>query len=275
MKCLNCNKVFNTSQDLKRHLSRKIKCNNKIECTECKKEFKTKQNLNRHNNNKKSCKLIELEHRIEMLELKLENTNLRNAQTINNIVNNNNNTNINIFFGDEDLKHITKKLLETEIMKIVNDEIEINEERINKYKELGVGKIIRCDLLNLYSKLTNLIYFNKPPQTMKKEDNKYYIKMKDWEEIELEKLNTKVLQRQQKALTELQSSTLIIGDDIRFAKLIENYFYTEIGNEIKTCCIEELDLSNTKKKVLSKLLNYELENNNLMEVVIKERQRLL
>lgn len=258
MECLKCNKVFSTIQNLNKHLNKKIKCDNKIECKKCKKEFKTNQKLQQHNNNKKSCKIIELEQRIEILELKLEIANLRNTQTINNNTVNNNITN-NYYFGDEDLKHITKKILETEIMKIVNEEINITEERLLKYKELGVGKIIRCDLLNLYSTLIKLIYFTKSPCTMKKEDNKYYIKMEDWEEIELEKLNTRVLQRQQKALTELQSSTLITGEDRRFAKLIENYFYTEIGNEIKTCCIDELDLSDTKKKVLSKLLNYELE----------------
>ena len=257
MECLKCNKIFSTIQNLTKHLNRKIKCDNKIECKDCKKEFKTNQNLNKHINNKKSCKYLELEQRIEILELKLENANLRNAQTINNIVNNN--TNINIFFGDEDLKHITKKILEKEIMKIVNDELNITEDRLLKYKELGVGKIIRSDLLHLYSTLTKLIYFNTKNKTIKKEEDKYYIKMEDWEEIELEKLNSKVLQKQQKALTELKTSTLINGDDRRFAKLIENYFYTEYGNEIKTCCIDELDLSETKKKVLSKLLNYELE----------------
>jgi hypothetical protein len=257
MACLKCSKVFNTNQDLKRHLARKIKCDNKIECNKCKKEFKTNQNLDRHLNNKKDCKYLELEQRIEILELKLENANLRNLQTINNTVNNN--ITNNYYFGDEDLKHITKKILETELMKIVNEEINITKERLLKYKELGVDKLIRSDLLHLYSILTKLIYFNKPIHTMKKEDNKYYIKMEDWEEIELEKLNIKVLQRQQKALTELKTSTLINSDDRRFAKLIENYFYTEIGNEIKTCCIDELDLSDTKKKVLSKLLNYELE----------------
>lgn len=256
MECLNCNKVFTTIQNLNKHLTRKIKCDNKIECKDCKKVFKTKQKLHQHNNNKKDCKYLELEQRIEILELKLENANLRNVQTINNIVNN---TNINIFFGDEDLKHITKKILEKEIMKIVNDELNITEDRLLKYKELGVGKIIRSDLLHLYSTLTKLIYFNTKNKTMKKEEDKYYIKMEDWEEIELEKLNSKVLQKQQKALTELKTSTLINSDDRRFAKLIENYFYNEYGNEIKTCRIDELDLSDTKKKVLSKLLNYELE----------------
>ena len=62
-----------------------------------------------------------------------------------------------------------------------------------------------------------------------------------------------------KALTELKSKILITSEDRRFAKIIENYFYTEYGNVIKPCSIDELDLSDTKKKILSKLLNYELE----------------
>ena len=259
MECLKCGKFFSTSQNLKKHLNRKIKCDNKIECELCKKEFKTKQHLNRHLNNKKDCKFLELEQRIELLELKLEISNLKNISNINNGTINNI-TNINIKFGDEDLSQITKKVLEDEIMKIINNEININEERLLKYKELGVGKSIRSDLLNLYSTLTKLIYFNKLPHTMKKEDDKYYIKIDNWEEIELEKLNMKVLQKQQKTLTQLKSSTLLTDEDRRFAKLIENYFYTEIGNEIKTCSIDELDLSDTKKIILSKLLNYELEN---------------
>lgn len=171
MQCINCNKEFKTKQELTRHLNRKIKCDNKIECNDCKREFKTKQLLRQHLNNKKSCKMLELEQRVEILELKNEILELKIKSTtnINNgTINNNNITNININFGEEDIKHITKRILEKEILKIINNETEIDEERENKYKELGIGRAIRGELLKIYSNLTKLIYFNKKPYTMKK-----------------------------------------------------------------------------------------------------------
>jgi hypothetical protein len=263
MECLNCNKKFSTIQNLNKHINRKIKCDNKIECNECKREFKTRQNLNKHKVNKKGCKTIELENRIKMLELKNEilELKIKNATIVNNTINNNNITNININFGDEDITHITKKILEREILKIINNEIEIDEERENKYKELGAGKAIRSDLLNIYSKLTKLIYFNKKPYTMKKEEDKYYIKEEDWKEIELEKLNKKVIEKQQNTLAQINDSTHLKSEDRRFKKVIEDYFVTSEGDEIKVGNIEILNLFSNKRKVeiLNKLLNYELE----------------
>lgn len=53
---------------------------------------------------------------------------IKNATIVNNKINNNNNTkNINI--GNEEIKHITKKILEREILKIINNEIEIVSSR--------------------------------------------------------------------------------------------------------------------------------------------------
>lgn len=270
MECINCNKKFKTKQELIRHIHRKIKCDNKIECENCNKEFRTKQNLNKHKTNKKGCetKNLETENIIlkkdnEILELKNEilELKIKNATIVNNTNINNNITNININFGEEDIKHITKKILEREILKIINKEIEIDEEREERYKEFGAGKAIRSDLLNIYSKLTKLIYFNKKPYTMKKEEDKYYIKEEDWKEIELEKLNKKVIEKQQNTLAQIKDSTHLKSEDNRFRRAIVDYFSTDEGIEIKVGNIEALTLFNNKGKldILNKLLNYELE----------------
>jgi hypothetical protein len=270
MQCLKCSKEFKTKQELTRHLNRKIKCDNKIECKNCKKEFKTKQKLEYHKNNKKGCKTKELETENmllkkdnEILELKnkILEMQIKNGTIVNNTINNNNITNININFGDEDVSHITKRILEREILKIINNEIEIDDNRLNKYKELGAGKVIRTDLLNIYSKLTRLIYFNNKPYTMKKEEDKYYIKDEEWQEIELEKLNKKVIEKQQNTLVKINDSTYLKDDDKRFKKVIEDYFVTDDDDEIKNKNIEKLNLFSNKRKIdtLNKLLNYELE----------------
>ena len=131
MQCIKCNKIFNSNRDLQRHLDRKIKCDRVLECDNCKKKFKTIQNLNKHLNNKKKCEKLdpEIENVIlklekEVLELKIENIELKqinniNNGTINSTINNNINNgtinNINIF-GNESLDHITRQILEKEIL---------------------------------------------------------------------------------------------------------------------------------------------------------------
>jgi hypothetical protein len=260
MQCVKCNKEFKTKQKLNNHINRKIKCDNKIECNDCKREFKTKQLLRQHLNNKKSCKIVELEQRVEILELKLKIanlTNINNGTINNNTTNNITNININIF-GNEDLTHITKKILKEEILKIAEREY---KECINKLMEID-GQRYNKDYIkdmDLHLLLTKLIYFTKNKnETIKKENDKYYINNEEgWKDVELEDLN-----KHQEVL--VQCKDLILENKI-FRRVVEKYFIDDEQNIIIEANGVKDKLINKKprQQILRKVLNYELENKKL------------
>lgn len=66
---------------------------------------------------------------------------------------------------------------------------------------------------------------------MKKEEDKYYIKEEDWKEIE----------KQQNALVQISDSEHLKSDNTRFKRVIEDYFVTNEGDEIKVGNIETLN----------------------------------
>jgi hypothetical protein len=264
--CIKCNKEFKTNQDLNRHLSKKISCDRILKCFKCDKILKTKFNLNRHMS---ICKVSledcfnELRNELDALKLKLLTNNNTQNTIINNTQNNTtNNTQNNIIinsFGNEDISHITKELLESKILKIINT----SNSEIEKYNYEGI--ILNCryndiKLLDVHILLTKLIYFSKKENnTMKKESDKYYIKDDKWKEINFNELHLKVLNKHQNVLIELESSTLI--NDYRFIKILENYFGSDsnCNLQIQPTKIEFI-LPKRKYKLLSELLDYELYN---------------
>lgn len=270
--CVKCNKEFKTKQDLDRHLNRKIKCDNVIECNNCKKEFKTKQLLKQHNNNKKSCKNISLESKIEVLELKnevlelkLEIANLKNTtnNTFNNTTNINSNNTVNNtinIFGNEDLKHITKQILKEEILKIAEAEYDQYKGQLFEIKGQRYNVNYIKDM-ELHLLLNKLIYFTKKNNTtMKKENDKFYInKEEGWEDIELEDLHINTLSKHQEVLA--QYKELILENKI-YKRMIDKYFTDDNSDVLieKTGIKDKLINKKPRKQILSKLLEFELEN---------------
>lgn len=194
------------------------------------------------------------------------------TNNLNNINSNNNNNNINSNnnnktiiinnFGNENIEHITKKLLEKEIIKIANKNWDNCFRKQLEYKDINYN-MLNIKLIDIHLLLTKLIYFSKKENhTLKKEFDKYYIKYNDWTEIELELLNLKVLSKQQEVLVKLKNSKLI--NNHSFIKIIENYFGGDYDNKLKieTGKIEFI-LSSKKYEMLTKLLNHELQNHDL------------
>jgi|LauGreDrversion4_2_1035121.scaffolds.fasta_scaffold25373_2 hypothetical protein len=287
MQCNYCKKIFNSNRDLQRHLNRKIKCDRVLECDNCKKKFKTIQNLNKHLNNKKKCKkldpeienvILKLEKEVlvlekEVLELKQINninngniTNNINNGTINNNTNNgtiNNNT-INIF-GNESLDHITKQILEKEILKIAERKYDECYRKIMQFRGVKYPTTY-IRMIDVHLLLTKLIYFTKKKnRTMKKENNKYYITNEDgWNEVDLDHIHIRTLTKHQEVLVQFES--LILENKI-FRKTIENYFGHDDDFKLK---IEvgriEFILSTDRFNLLNKTLDYELENIENLEI---------
>lgn len=280
MECLNCGKVFKCKQNLQYHLNKKIKCNIKIECDRCKKEFKTKQKLDNHLNNKKPCKNISLEaeNKIlklekELLETKLEFKNYKETINVNNInngtinngsINNGTINNINIF-GCESLEHITKKILEKEILKIVQKDYEC----FNKVLEFQGVRYIGTSfikMVDIHLLMTKLIYFTKKKnKTMKKTNNKYFINKEDgWEEINLEQMNIKILTKHQEVLVQCQS---VFIENEAFRKVLEFYFDNDENKLIVEVGQIEIFISDKRLKLLNQTLDYELENMDKLDAV--------
>lgn len=275
--CIKCNKEFKTKQNLKNHLNKKIPCDRKLECNRCKKIFDTNQHLKQHLNRKTSCQVIELQQENallkkdnEILTLKLENIELKyNNQLINTINSNNNNNTINSNnnivinnFGNENLEHITKKLLEKEILKIANKSWDECFQKQLEYENIKY-KMIDIKLIDIHILLTKLIYFSKKENdTIKKESNRYYIHDNEWKEISFDDLNLKILNKHQQVLVELKSSKLLT--DNKFIKVIENYFGSDEEYNLKIQAGKiEFILPKRKFEIISKLLDHELENKNL------------
>jgi hypothetical protein len=278
MQCIKCNKIFNSNRDLQRHLNRKIKCDRVLECDNCKKKFKTTQNLNKHLNNKKKCKkldpeienvILKLEKEVLVLEKKvLELTQIHNINngTINNTNNINNGTinNINIF-GNESLDHITKQILEKEILKIAERKYDECYKKIMQFQGLKYPTTY-IKMIDVHLLLTKLIYFTKKKnRTMKKENNKYYITNEDgWNEVDLDHIHIKTLTKHQEVLVQFKS---LILENKLFRKTIENYFGTDDEYKLK---IEagriEFILSTDRFNLLNKTLDYELENIENLEI---------
>ena len=280
MQCIKCNKIFNSNRDLQRHLDRKIKCDHVLECDNCKKKFKTKQNLNKHLNNKKKCEKLdpEIENVIlklekEVLELKIENIELKqinniNNGTINSTINNNINNgtinNINIF-GNESLDHITQQILEKEILKIAERKYDECYKKIMQFQGLKYPTTY-IKMIDVHLLLTKLIYFTKKKnRTMKKENNKYYITNEDgWNEVDLDHIHIRTLTKHQEVLVQFES--LILENQI-FRKTIENYFGhdDEFKLKIEVGRIEFI-LSRDRYNLLNNTLDYELENIDNLEI---------
>lgn len=280
MQCIKCNKIFNSNRDLQRHLDRKIKCDRVLECDNCKKKFKTIQNLNKHLNNKKKCEKLdpEIENVIlklekEVLELKIENIELKqinniNNGTINSTINNNINNgtinNINIF-GNESLDHITRQILEKEILKIAERKYDECYKKIMQFQGIKYPTTY-IRMIDVHLLLTKLIYFTKKKnRTMKKENNKYYITNEDgWNEVDLDHIHIRTLTKHQEVLVQFES--LILENKI-FRKTIENYFGHDDDFKLK---IEvgriEFILSTNRFNLLNKTLDYELENIDNLEI---------
>jgi hypothetical protein len=278
MQCIKCNKIFNSNRDLQRHLNRKIKCDRVLECDNCKKKFKTTQNLNKHLNNKKKCKkldpeienvILKLEKEVLVLEkkvLELKQIHNINNGTINNTNNINNGTinNINIF-GNESLDHITKQILEKEILKIAERKYDECYKKIMQFQGLKYPTTY-IRMIDVHLLLTKLIYFTKKKnRTMKKENNKYYITNEDgWNEVDLDHIHIRTLTKHQEVLVQFKS---LILENKLFRKTIENYFGTDDEYKLK---IEagriEFILSTDRFNLLNKTLDYELENIDNLEI---------
>lgn len=280
MQCIKCNKIFNSNRDLQRHLDRKIKCDRVLECDNCKKKFKTIQNLNKHLNNKKKCEkldpeienvILKLEKEVLVLEkevLELKQINNINNGTINSTINNNINNgtinNINIF-GNESLDHITRQILEKEILKIAERKYDECYKKIMQFQGLKYPTTY-IKMIDVHLLLTKLIYFTKKKnRTMKKENNKYYITNEDgWNEVDLDHIHIRTLTKHQEVLVQFES--LILENKI-FRKTIENYFGHDDDFKLK---IEvgriEFILSTNRFNLLNKTLDHELENIDNLEI---------
>jgi hypothetical protein len=271
--CLKCNKEFKIKRDLERHLNRKIKCDNQIECEFCQKIFKTKQLLQQHMNKKKNCRLEAAEYRNEVLELKnqnlelkLEIEKLKNTNNTTNITNNINNTNngtinntINIF-GNEDLTHITKKILKEEILKIAEADLDPYKGKLFEIKGQRYNNSYIRDM-ELHMLLNKFIYFSKKKnRTIKKENDKFYInKEEGWTEINQEDLYIITLFKQQELLAKNKDLTV---DDKLYRRVVEKYFTDDECNVIieATGVKDKMINKKPRKQILYSLLDYELEN---------------
>lgn len=284
MECHKCGKSFKSKQNLQLHLDKKVKCDRILECNNCKQIFQTKYNLERHLNNKIKCKKITpeielidvkrenielkkelLEAKKEIIEYKLENNKLKNSlsninnSTINGNVSINNGTinNINIF-GSESLEHITKKILEREILKIVQKDYEC----FNKVLEFQGVRYIGTSfikMVDIHLLMTKLIYFTKKKnRTVKKKNNKYFINKEDgWEETNLEQMNIKILTKHQEVLVQCQS---VFIENEAFRKVLEFYFDNDENKLIVEVGKIEIFISDKRLKLLNQTLDYELEN---------------
>jgi hypothetical protein len=284
MECFRCNKRFKSKQNLQYHLDKKIKCDTIYECERCKTRFITKYNLDKHiKSNKCATMSIEDELKItkielanckqELLDCKLELLNLKHQVTqlsiTNNITGNVNNgiiinNQINIF-GHESIEHITKKVLEREILKIAEREYDECHRKKLKFKTI-VYPTIFIKMIDVHLLLTKLIYFTKKKNnTMKKENNKYYINGDEgWEEVGLEQIHIKTYTKHQEVL--VQCKTLIVENKI-FRKAVENYFGLDDDFKLKieTGKIEFI-LSPARYKLLNELLDYELDHIDNLEM---------
>ena len=185
---------------------------------------------------------------------------IKNGTVINNNITNNININI---FGNEDLTHITKKLLKEEILKIAEREY---NECINKLMEID-GQRYNKDYIkdiDLYLLLTKLIYFTKNKnETIKKENDKYYINNEEgWKDVELEDLNIFTLNKHQELL--VQCKDLILENKI-FRRVVEKYFIDDEQNIIIEANGVKYKLIDKKprQQILRKVLKYGLENKKL------------
>jgi len=278
MQCNYCKKIFKSKQNLQYHLNKKNKCNIKLECDNCKKKFNNKQQLDRHLNNKKKCEKLDpkIENTIlklekEVLELKIENIELKQINNINNgnITNNINNGTINNntinIFGNESLDHITKQILEKEILKIAERKYDECYRKIMQFRGVKYPTTY-IRMIDVHLLLTKLIYFTKKKnRTMKKENNKYYITNEDgWNEVDLDHIHIRTLTKHQEVLVQFES--LILENNL-FRKTIENYFGQDDDFKLK---IEvgriEFILSTDRFNLLNKTLDYELENIENLEI---------
>ena len=147
--CYKCDKNFNSTTDLKRHLNRIKPCNIKTEykCEICLYCFTSNQSLNKHKNKKIKCKPAIIKLQEENKILKIENQNIKNTSLINNnnsqnynnslnTINSNNITNI-IFNNTEDIK----QYLESKPHSLQNLEEMIDNKQVYKYlKHLTISE---------------------------------------------------------------------------------------------------------------------------------------
>jgi hypothetical protein len=171
-------------------------------------------------------KILKLEKEVLTLKLELKNrdiiqmsntTNINNGTINNTIINNQ----INIF-GNESVEHITKKVLEREILKVAQKDYDECHRKKLKFREI-IYPMIFIQMMDVHLLLTKLIYFSKKKNnTMKKENDKYYINGNDgWEEVDLEKIHLKICNKHQEVL--IQCKKLIV-ENREFRKTVENYF---------------------------------------------------
>jgi len=293
MECYKCGKLFKSKQNLQFHLDKKVKCDRVLECDNCKVIFQTKYKLDRHLNNKIKClkitpdielisakkEIIELKKELldtkkENIEYKLENNKLK--QTLNNcmvntnngVVNINNGTinNINIF-GSESIEHITKKILEREILKIAEKQYDECHNKIMSLHGLRYRGTSFIKMIDIHVLMTKLIYFTKKKnRTMKKENDKYYINSEDgWEETNLEQLHIKTLTKHQEVLVQCES---IILKNPMFRKVIEFYFDNDENKLIVEVGKIEFILSKSRLDILNKTLDIELYNMDKLDKLI-------
>ena len=286
--CSNCNKEF-SKYNLQRHIEKKYKCYIKLIFDICNKEFDTYQALTRHKNNKKKCSKLDLEtkyiisqQKIELLELKLQIANLiqlkNNDSKVSNITNNNNNTNNNTIiinnFGNENLDHIKISKLFNSINDISKKKYIECERKIMLYKDLRYDSH-SISTIDVYNLLFDLIFLVKNEnRTLKKENNKFYIKNEDWQEIVLDELTLKVFIKQQEVLVKIKSKMLLKNRD--FMKIINMFFIRDDFNNyiIEVGNIEELWFS-SRMKIFKKLLNYKLDSKTQDEQNINHIDNIL
>ena len=269
--CVNCQHQFKTEQELKRHANRKNNCNRILQCSNCYKIFKTKQNLEKHKNNKNQCIKINLELKNENLELKNENLELKNEnlelklqvaslnqKTINNITNNNiiiNN------FGNENLGHIDVRKLNKQIFEIINKNYHLCDKKIMKYKDLRYS-YFDIKIIDVYNMLIEVIYLSKEEnRTIKKENNKFYIRNDNWNEIVLDDLTLGIFIKQQETL--ILAKSLVLFNDKNFKKIKDKFFDRDDNSEhiLEVGNIDK-DWFSSRLTMFKKLIDYKLENEN-------------
>jgi hypothetical protein len=204
----------------------------------------------------------------EILDLK--QININNGIINNNNTNTNTNTNninshntINIF-GNESLEHITKSILEKEILKIADRQYDECYKKIMEFRGIKYPRTY-IKMIDVHILLTKLIYFTKKKNmTMKKENNKYYITDEDgWNEVDLEHIHIRTLSKHQEVLVQFES---LILENKFFKKTIENYFGhdDEFKLKIEVGKIEFI-LSKERYNLLNEILDHELDNIENME----------
>jgi len=284
-KCDKCNKEFKIKQSYQRHLNKKIPCDRIIKCNNCNKTFKLISHLTQHNKRKNKCiridleqKVKDLETKLEISELKLENEKLKNSQIItnNNNTTNNNTTNNNTFilnnFGNENLEFITKKFLTDSLKNIINTTLPL---AIENKTQLKVDKLsyYGSDIndINIFRLFIKLIFKNEDyPEnnTIKydeESDDFYYYSNDEWIIVDEESKNI-LIERIFQKIQQLLLDKKPLKDEKDLKKL---QLYLGEEYNIKINKINEKDYGLLKHSKF-----YKKFYNNVLKIEYKDKSKL-